>query len=241
MGTSATIEEVRRNALEPKPTQDAGPRTGTKAQPAAAHEELLSLGITSLAAVVTAWSAFQASTWSGVQTFALASAAHERELSTQARLEGDLQMHLDADLFVAYAEARVEHRDASATFLHDRFPPRLKVATDAWLERHPFDSASAPPHPLAMPEYHVDASAHAVEAQEHAYAEEARAALANHNSDLYVLATVLLATVITVSSLGARLATPRARRTSLVLCGAVLLAVVVWMALRPVAWVSPGA
>ena len=133
----------------------------------------------------------------------------------------------------------MEHRDAFATFLFDRFPPRLRVATAAWLETHPLQSHSAPPHPFAMAEYRVEATERANAAQKAADADAARAAVAHHNSDLYVLATVLLATVITVSALGSRLVTSRARRAALVLCGVVLLTVIVWLILRPVAWVSP--
>jgi hypothetical protein len=205
------------------------------------REDGLSLTITSLAAVATAWSAFQASTWSGVQTFALANAARLRELSTQLRLEGDQQMHVDADLFIAYAGALVEHRDAFATFLRARFPPRLQVATDEWLDTHPLEATSAPAHPLAMPEYRVEAMERANVAQKASDEASDHAARANHAADLYVLATVLLATIITMSSLGSRLSTRSARRASLVFCGVVLLVVIVWLALRPVAWVGPGA
>jgi hypothetical protein len=168
------------------------------------REDGLSLTITSLAAVVTAWSAFQASTWSGVQMFALANAARLRDLSTQLRLEGDQQLHVDVDLFIAYAGALVDHRDAFAAFLRDRFPPRLRVATDAWLDTHPLESTSAPAHPLAMPEYRIEATERASAAQKASDDASDQAARANHAGDLYVLATVLLATIITVSSLGSR-------------------------------------
>jgi hypothetical protein len=71
------------------------------------REETLSLAITSVAAVTTAWAAFQASTWSGVQLFALANSARSRALSAQAHLESEQQSNLDAALFVSYAGALV--------------------------------------------------------------------------------------------------------------------------------------
>jgi hypothetical protein len=235
MGSTAWEGEHRdaRDAKEPK----------LKLEPegANARAENAALAITSLAAVATAWSAFQASTWSGNQMFELATAARARQQSTQARLEGDQQGHLDADLFVAYLGALVEHHEAFATFLYDRFPPRLKVATAAWLDTHPLESRSAPPHPFAMQEYRVEATERATTEEKEAGAADARATAANHNGDLYVLATVLLATVITVSSIASRLTERRGRRTTLVLCGALLLVLIVWLAWRPVAWVSPSA
>ena len=63
-GTPRDAAEAPRDAERPK--REAPPKD------AAAREQTFSLEITSLAAVATAWSAFQASTWSGVQTFALA-------------------------------------------------------------------------------------------------------------------------------------------------------------------------
>ncbi|MGZ3456848.1 MAG: hypothetical protein ACXVEF_44995, partial [Polyangiales bacterium] len=69
------------------------------------RQETASVAATSIAAVATAWSAFQAALWSGRQTFALARASKARELSTQARSEGDQQAALDANLFVAYSGA----------------------------------------------------------------------------------------------------------------------------------------
>ena len=147
---------------------------------------------------------------------------------------------MDADLFVAYLGALVDHHEAFATFLRDRFPPRLQVATTAWLGTHPLESSSAPPHPLAMPEYQVDATERANAEARSADAAEARAAVANHNGDLYVLTTVLLATVHHGPQ--RRIATDqqRSRRLTLALCGALLLVVIVWLAFRPVAWVSPA-
>ncbi len=116
------------------------------------------------------------------------------------------------------------------------------MATDAWLATRPLESASAPPdHPLAMPEYRVEAMERADLAQKASDDASDQAAHANHIGDLYVLATVLLATIITVSSLGSRLSTRGARRASLAFCGVVLLVVIVWLALRPIAWVGHGA
>src|SRR5262245_20150523 len=116
-----------------------------------AREEMASLAITSAAAVVTAWAAFQAKTWSSEQTFALARAAAFRQQATRAQLEGYQLVHVDADLFVAYSTALVQKQEDLAAFLRARFPPRLEKATEAWLATDPFHSASAPSHPLAMP------------------------------------------------------------------------------------------
>jgi hypothetical protein len=202
------------------------------------REETLSVAATSLAAVATAWSAFQAATWSGRQTFALLHATKLRQLSSEARLEGDQQQHLDASLFVTWAGAYAHHDERFAQFLYDRFPPRLKTATDAWLATKPLESKDAPPHPLLMQEYRLEAHQRAA-----TLAREADDAIegghhANVESDTYVLGTVVFATIILLASLGARLRRPHARRVMLVVSLLALLLATGWLAFRPVAWIG---
>ncbi len=201
-------------------------------------EENLSIATSSLAALATAWAAFQAEIWSSDQTFMLARASRQRALSTVARLEGDQQVHLDTNLFVAWAGAYSEHNATLERFLYDRFPPRLQVATDAWLATKPLVSKDAPPHPFAMPEYeiaaHERAAALALEADDTVQSAEA----ANLTGDIYVFATVFLALVILLASLSTRPRHAGPRRTMLMLSAAALAGGLAWLATRPVSW--PG-
>ncbi len=202
------------------------------------REETLSVAVTSLAAVATAWSAFEAATWSGRQTFALAHATKLRQLASEARLEGDQQQHLDAGLFVAYAKAYGEHDTRFAQFLYDRFPPRLKKAMDAWLATKPLESKDAPPHPLVMPEYRVEAHERAATLGQQADDAIDEGRIANKRSDTYVLGTVLFATIILLASLGARLRRRHARRAMLVIGCVALLGALGWLATQPLAWIG---
>lgn len=202
------------------------------------REETLSVVTTSFAAVATAWSAFQAATWSGRQTFALAHAEKLRQLATEARLEGDQQMHLDANLFVAYAGAFAQQNDRYAQFLYDRFPPRLKKAMDAWLATNPRTSKDAPPHPFAMREYEVEAHRRSATLGSEADDALVTGRRANIESDTYVLGTVVFATVILLASLGPRLHRRNARRAMLIVSTAILVAALAWLAVRPIAWVG---
>ncbi len=109
---------------------------------------------------------------------------------TQAHLEGDQQAHMDADLFIAYAEARVElnaARPSRRPFpAYDRFPPRLRVATAAWPRDAPVRvGGGLLAHPLAMPEYRVEATERGVASQtESDQALAPRAAAANHETPI---------------------------------------------------------
>jgi hypothetical protein len=204
------------------------------------HERIETLAVvaTSVAAVITAWSAFQAATWSGRQTFALAHATKTQQLAAEARLEGDQQMHLDANLFVAWAEAYADKRQTFATFLYDRFPPRLKTATDAWIATHPLESRDAPLHPFVMPEYRVEAHQKAAALAREAGEAIDSAQLANTRSDTYVLGTVVFATIILLASLGPRLHHRSTQRAMIVVSTVALLVAIAWLATMPIAWIG---
>jgi hypothetical protein len=202
------------------------------------REETLSVVMTSMAAVATAWSAFEAAIWSGRQTFALADATKLRQLSSEARLEGDQQQAFDASMFIAYAGAYADGNEMFSQFLYQRFPPRLKTATDAWLATKPLESKDAPPHPLMMAEYKIEAHERALVLGKEADDALVVGGRANRTSDIYVLGTVLLATIILLASLGARLRGRNARRWMFVLSGLALLVAIAWLAARPVAWVG---
>ena len=65
-----------------------------------------------------------------------------------------------------------------------------------------------------------------------------RGGTANRTSDIYVLGTVLLATIILLASLGPRLRGRNTRRSMVLLSGVALLFAIGWLAARPVAWVG---
>lgn len=214
--------------------------------PATAHgleheherEETVSVAATSMAAVATAWSAFQSSLFSGQQTFALARAGKARELSTQSRSEGDQLANMDANLFVAYAGAIANDNKAFAQFLYDRFPARLRNATDAWLATKPLITPGAPPHPFVMKQYRVDALDRAKELADQADAETENGQLANVRSDTYVLGTVVFASIILLASLALRLKKRGPRRAMLLFATIALLVSLGWVATQKVAWIG---
>jgi hypothetical protein len=200
------------------------------------REETTSIVATSVAAVATAWTAFQASTWSGMQTFSLAQSNKARQLSVEARLEGDDQRQLDTSLFITYVGAYANGNQAFAQFLIDRFPPRLRKATDAWLATHPLTSREAPPYPMAMREYQVDAYQRAADLAEEADGALARSEVAHRVSDVYVLGTVVFAMIVLLAGLGLRLGGRKPRRVMLVFSLATLVVALGWLATRPIVW-----
>jgi hypothetical protein len=229
MSVADTALEMARDHAE-----DHG-RTGSAQRE---REESLSVVTSSCAAVATAWAAFEAAVWSSKQTFLLAGAVKQRSLATEARLEGNQQLQVDAELFVAWAAAHSEHNAELSQFLYDRFPPRLKVAMDAWLATKPLESSDAPPQPFKMPQYQLEPHQRSVVLGKAADHDVELGHDANFTADTYVLATVFLAMIILLASLSMRLRSRAPRRVMLAMSGFGLLAAMAWLAMRPIAW--PG-
>lgn len=173
--------------------------------------EIASAALLALATVGSAWNAYQAAVWSGIQTFRLSEATAAR--TEAARLSNNaLQLTtIDVGMFVQYAAARSTGNDQLADFLFERFRPELKTATEAWLATDPLENPSAPPSPFAMPEYSVEAQEQAERMTETAERRSEEAHQANQRSDSYVLLTVLFASVLFFGGISTKFRSERLR------------------------------
>lgn len=158
--------------------------------------EFLSAIVLSLATVATAWAGYQAALWGGEQSAHMAKANTATVLSAQKSNEAMQIGALHANLFVAWATAISEENTPLSDFLYRRFPPTLKVATDAWMATKPLKNPEAPLSPFVMPEYALPENAQAAELKQQSTAEAALADQANEISDRYVLLTVIFASVL---------------------------------------------
>ncbi|MBY0527190.1 MAG: hypothetical protein K2R98_27590 [Gemmataceae bacterium] len=187
--------------------------------------------VLSLATMASAWCAYQATLWGGVQTFRLASAA---KASRESGKNSVTAMQLRASMFAQYVEARLQGRKDVEAFLYPRFRPEMRVALDAWLQSDPFNNPNAPSHPLRMAEYLLQAE---TEAGRHSLLEEqylASAAQANRNSDNYVLLTVMFASVLFVGGITGTISAPWLRKALGVLALAFFVGIVVFLATMPI-------
>jgi hypothetical protein len=200
------------------------------------REELAVVIITSIAALATAWCAFQATVWSGVESFRLADTNDLRRRSVEARIEGSQVLALDAQQFIAWIEARARGEAQLTAFFFDRFRPELVRATREWLEADPFESPGALPHPFALDSYRIADFRRAYQLELEARAAHAEARAANHHADMYMLATVLLAAVLFVISSGPKETTHAVHRSFLSAALIGLLAVLAFVMVHPVRW-----
>lgn len=173
--------------------------------------EIASAFLLSLATLGSAWCAYQATLWGGVQTFRLAAATMAGRESTEATIVAMQGRSVDAAMLISYLEAESRGDEVMRGFLHQRFRPEMKVAVDAWLKTRPFSDPSAPLSPFKMAEY-LQPELVEAKRQNAVYDQEyARAQHANQTSDSYVLLTVLFASVLFFSGIGGTFESSRLR------------------------------
>lgn len=209
----------------------------TKAAISAEHLsriELFAVLLIALTAVMTAWSAFEASKWGGVMSIDFANAGATRTESVRSSDLANRQVAIDVELFSNFANAFFEEDEAEMEFYRQRFPDRLTVAVDAWLETEPAANEEAPGTPFEMKEYVVAASDEADRLQREADQASADARTANQNGDNYTITSVLFATVILLAALSSKVRTPRTAKLLLGLAVVVFVGSALIIATYPV-------
>jgi hypothetical protein len=172
--------------------------------PWAPRLELAGVLLIALTAVLTAWSAFESSKWSGVMAIRFNEAGAARTESVRNSNQANAQIAIDVNLFANYADAIAADETDLADFYRDRFPDRLATAVDAWLATDPLQSPDAPGSPFEMDEYQVEAQANAADLEARADRRSAQARDANQTSDNYTITSVFFATAILLSALSTK-------------------------------------
>jgi hypothetical protein len=243
---------VERNTADREPTPEdvATAKAGTAAR-LDRRFELLEAILLALAAILTAWSAFQATKWGGVQAdnYSRAGAARTESVRTSTRA-GQLST-VDVDTFTSWLAALGADERAGvksgltergytpqpgteSAFLYARFRPEFRTAFEAWLATSPRTNPSAPPTPFAMPEYRVAEAGQATELELRADQLSARARQANQRGDNYVLMTIMFALVLVLVGIGTKMDTVKARTFLFALASVALLAAAVVVLTFPV-------
>ena len=159
--------------------------------------EIASAILLSLAMIASAWCAYQAARWSGVQTNSYNEANAARATANEDHIWSVWRSQSDIIAFNDYQLERLEgNQEAMDYFRENIFSDELYAVFDEWEATDPYNNPDAPYTPFDMDEYqypwYEEALAEEAEAQEKV--QEARAA--NQQSDNYVLLTVIFATVL---------------------------------------------
>lgn len=190
--------------------------------------------VLALATMASAWCAYQATLWGGVQTFRLAAAGKAGRESVKLSVEGMQVRAFDATMFMHYVEARAQGHKEVEDFLFRRFRPEMKRAVDAWLQTDPFRDPNAPPHPLKMTEYVLAVETEAARQAEIEKEKAAGAEEANQNSDTYVLLTVMFASVLFFGGITGTIDIPWLRKTLSILALAFFVGTMIFLVTMPI-------
>ncbi len=196
--------------------------------------ELLATILLAVAAVLTAWSSYQSSRWSGVQAIDFSKANASRIESSKASTMAGQQVEVDVVTFTAWADAYAGGDELLSDFYFKRFRPEFKPAIDAWLKTRPLKNPKAPPTPFAMPQYKSAASAESDALVKEAGAYSDDATRSNQRSDNYVLAVVLFAAALFFAGISTKLSRPQQRMWILGLGYLLFLGSLVWVLTFPV-------
>ena len=163
--------------------------------------ELFAAILLSAATVVTAWSACQATRWSGEQAENYTTASAKRTESVRASNLANRQVLIDVSTFLDWIDATGEGDGVLAADIHERMRAEFLPAFDTWLVSGDPGLAIPPGTPFTLPEYVLEAQQEADRLEAEAAAAFDDGGEANQVSDNFVLAAVLLASVLFFSGL----------------------------------------
>ena len=167
--------------------------------------ELVTVVLLSVTAVVTAWTGFQASKWSGAMSISFSQASTAR--IEAARLEGvaNRKQTVQVSLFTQWLEAYQADDEELTDFLSERFPEPLASAFSAWVLTKPLKNPDAPATPFEMPGYVIPELEEAGRADDRADGKFAEALRNNQRGDNYTILTVAFAAVLFFGPLSGRM------------------------------------
>lgn len=196
---------------------DAGPATSSGSARAADQDaippskdptweerlEFFTSVLAAFAVILTAYSAYEATRWSGVQATDFATAGSLRTQAASLTTIGVTEVSYDAnvvgELLIRFSDADLSNpavRQQALDLADTLFRDEAKPALEEWLSLNPAENPDAPDTPLE-----VDSYKNANLDEANALVTEAEASFqaakdANQHGDDYILATILFASVL---------------------------------------------
>jgi hypothetical protein len=196
--------------------------------------ELAATVLLAMAAVATAWAAYQSARWHGEQARAQSASIAARVESTRAANVANRQAQIDVALFTQWVDAYARDETELADFYRKRFRPEFRPAFEAWVATRPRTNPTAPLSPFAMPQYKLAATEQADRLETQAAAASQRVGGFIQRADNYSLAVVLFAASLFFAGISTRLHSPTTRMVVLGLGYALFLGSLIWIATFPV-------
>jgi hypothetical protein len=196
--------------------------------------ELAATILLAVAAVATAWAAYQSARWHGEQARGQSASIAARVESTRAANVANRQAQIDVALFTQWVDAYARDETVLAGFYRKRFRAEFQPAFQAWVATRPRTNADAPLSPFDMPEYKLAASAEADDLEAQAKAASLRVGQFIQRADNYSLAVVLFAASLFFAGISTRLRASTPRMVVLGLGYTMFLSTLIWIATFPI-------
>jgi hypothetical protein len=164
--------------------------TANKTNP---HVDTLAALVLSIAAVATAWSAYQSSRWSGIMASDYNHASSLRSESVRADTAAGQAMVVDVTLASDWATAQLNGQQELAEGLRARMTPQLTGAMNAWLDGWQPGMPLPEGSPFSDGRYVAPGRDRAAQLEQEAATAFESGSTANQRSDNYVLTGVLFA------------------------------------------------
>jgi hypothetical protein len=196
--------------------------------------ELAATVLLAMAAVATAWAAYQSARWHGEQAKGQSASIAARVESTRTADVANRQAQIDVALFTQWVDAYARDETELAGFYRKRFRPEFQPAFEAWVATRPRKNQNAPLSPFAMPQYKLAATAKAERLEGQAAASSQQVGRFIQRADNYSLAVVLFAASLFFAGISTRLRSPPTRFAILGLGYALFFGSLIWIATFPV-------
>jgi hypothetical protein len=196
--------------------------------------EVAATVLLAIAAVATAWAAYQSARWHSEQARGQSASIAARVESTRAANVANRQAQIDVALFTQWVDAYARGETELAGFYRKRFRPEFEPAFEAWVATRPRKNPAAPLSPFAMPQYKLAATAQSDRLEAQAAASSQSVGQFIQRADNYSLAVVMFAAALFFAGISTRLRSRRPRTVVLGLGYTLFLGSVIWIATFPV-------
>lgn len=162
-------------------------------------QEVVTLLVLSLTAVLTAWCGFESSKWGGEMSIAFSQASSARIQAADAAGEARTNRGYDLTIWATYVQAVASDDTRLADYIEERFTPAFQIAFEEW-EANDRNT----PAPFSQPSYVPPGTAEADELSARADTKFQEALDNNAQSDQYSLLVVLFALVLFFAAMSGR-------------------------------------
>jgi hypothetical protein len=191
--------------------------------------ELAATVLLAIAAVATAWAAYQSARWHSEQARSQSASIAARVESTRAANVANRQAQIDVALFTQWVDAYARGETKLADFYRKRFRPEFEPAFEAWVATKPRKNPAAPLSPYKLT---ATAQADRLETQAAAFSQSVGQFI--QRADNYSLAVVMFAAALFFAGISTRLGARMPRAVVVGLGYALFLGSVIWIATFPV-------